>query len=546
MNKEDLLFIPLGGTGEIGMNLSLYHYQGKWLIIDCGAGFADEDMPGVDLVVADISFIVKNRHNLLGIVLTHAHEDHIGGIQFLWPQLQCPIYTTNFTANFLQTKLRALKQNIPIHIVDFGAKLQLGPFCLDFISMTHSIPEMNALAIHTDAGVVLHSGDWKFDSNPVTGALTDIEKLKSLGEKGVLALVCDSTNVFSPGKSGSESDLHEPFFNILKESNSLVAITLFASNVARINTIAEIAKQLNKHVVILGRSLINVVESAKKSGYLEDYVFLEAEAAKYYRRDQLILLCTGCQGDVLAATNKLATNQHPVFKLEPNDLFIFSAKIIPGNEKSISNIINKLVKMNVSVITEKTHTVHVSGHPYRGELEEMYNLVKPQFSIPVHGEHIHLYEHAKFAQEVCGVSKALIISDGDVIKLSSTGAELVEKVKSGFLCVDGNALQDPQGPVLKMRRKMQYSGIIIVILTMNQQHNLLKKPSILTFGYVDNTKLCDKISSKISKKLSNMDLNNRSELIKSTRSEVKKILKTEGNGKIPSIEIQIEKLSHYQ
>ncbi|AHX04883.1 ribonuclease J [Ehrlichia japonica] len=509
MNTDDLLFVPLGGVGQIGMNVNLYHLNGKWIIIDFGAGFADDNMPGIDMIVADISFIKKNKKNLLGIVLTHAHEDHIGGIQYLWNDLQCPIYATKFTAALLQAKLKEYSFEVNITEIDTTKRLNLGPFTLEFINLTHSIPEMNAIALHTDKGIVVHTGDWKLDDNPMIGPVSNTQRLKELGDEGVLALVCDSTNIFTKNKSGSEGDLEESLFNIIKNCNQKVAVSLFASNIARIHTITHIAERLDRKVVILGKSLIRITQAAQDSGYLQDIPeFININQANKLPRNQVLLLCTGCQGEALAATAKLANNSHALTKLEDGDTIIFSSKIIPGNEKRIYSVFNKFVNMGINVITEFMEHVHVSGHPSKNEVATMYSLVRPKLSIPVHGEYIHMYEHAKIAKQ-CNVDKAIIVHPGDVISL--TKKQKINSVKAGYFGVDGNFLHHPQGSVISMRKRMKDSGIIVITLVLNNKKELLKEPRIFAPGvldHFDSGAIIKKISSKISSELYSKKINN--------------------------------------
>ena len=537
MNTDDLLFVPLGGVGQIGMNVNLYHLNSKWIIIDFGAGFADDSMPGIDMIVADISFIKKNRKNLLGIVLTHAHEDHIGGIQYLWNDLQCPIYATKFTAALLQAKLKEYSFGINITEIDITKKLNLGPFTLEFINLTHSIPEMNAIALHTDKGTVVHTGDWKLDDNPIIGPVSNTQRLKELGDAGVLALVCDSTNIFTKNKSGSEGDLEESLFNIIKNCNQKVAISLFASNIARIQTITHIAERLNRKVTILGKSLIRITQAAQDSGYLQDIPeFININQANKLPRNQVLLLCTGCQGEALAATAKLANNSHALTKLEDGDTVIFSSKIIPGNEKRIYNVFNKFVNMGVSVITEFMEHVHVSGHPSKNEVATMYSLVRPKLSIPVHGEYIHMYEHAKIAKQ-CNVDKAIIVHPGDVISI--TKKQKINSVKAGYFGVDGNFLHHPQGSVISMRKRMKDSGIIVITLVLNNKKELLKEPRIFAPGvldYFDSGAIIKKISHKISSELYSKKINNIRQHVENI---VFNTLKHDVKNK-PFVEVQLE------
>ncbi|WP_339046341.1 ribonuclease J [Candidatus Mesenet endosymbiont of Agriotes lineatus] len=540
MDNNDFLFIPLGGVGEIGMNVSLYHYQGKWIMIDLGMGFAGSNMPGVDLIVADISFIAKKKENLLGIILTHAHEDHLGAIQYLWKDLGCPVFATNFTAAFLRSKLREFKLEdaVPINIVEQNESFILGPFDIEFINVTHSIPEANAIAIGTDAGKILHTGDWKFDSNPVIGATSNTERLKELGNQGLLAVVCDSTNAFTKTESQSESGVEDHIYNIIQECKQLVAVSLFASNVARIETICKIAKKLGRKVALLGKSLWRIVEVSQESGYLIDYEFLDAREASRFSRDKMLLLCTGCQGEPLAASSKLAQRTHPMFQIQKGDIIIFSSRMIPGNEQRIHNMFNSFVNMGVEVITEDTKHVHVSGHPVREELKIMYSLTKPKISIPVHGEYIHMHEHGKLAQE-CGVSKSIMVRPGDVIDL--VGAKKIDSVQFGYFGIDGKFLRNPDGDVMKMRRKMQNAGLVVVTVILNKKNKLLKDPVIFAPGVLDHQKdqgILRKVSKEVETAVLLKDLKKiRHKIRHSICSLLKRQLL-----KAPLIEIQIEQI----
>ncbi|KJV69558.1 ribonuclease J [Candidatus Neoehrlichia procyonis] len=537
-NPNNFLFVPLGGVGKIGMNVTLYHFQGKWIIVDLGAGFADSDiMPGINMIVADISFIKKRRKDLLGIILTHAHEDHIGAVQYLWEDLRCTVYATKFTATLLRAKLKEFSLEVPIKEVDTSKKLILDSFTIEFINMTHSIPEMHALAIHTSVGSILHTGDWKLDNSPIIGPTSNIEKLKQLGKNGLLAVVCDSTNIFTKGKSGSEGDLYDSLFNIIKNSTQRVAVSLFASNVARIYTFIKISQQLNRNVIILGKSLIRIIQVAKDSGYLNDIPdFIDETQAKKLPKNKVLYICTGCQGEPLAATAKLSTNSHKLAKLESGDTIIFSSKIIPGNDKRIYGVFNRFVNMNVKVITEFMDNVHVSGHPAREEIITMYSLTNPKLCIPVHGEYIHMYEHTKVAQE-CGIKNHIIPNPGDVIDIVL--GKKIDSVKSGYFGVDGNFFHHPEGKVMSMRRKMKNAGIIIVTLIMNKKNQLLKEPSIIAPGVLDEVEdkaLIQKITKKIGPKFHTSKMQNIKSYIKNI---ILNTLKYDIQNK-PVIEVQIE------
>ena len=480
------LFLPLGGVGKIGMNVALYHAHGKWIVVDLGAGFADSDiMPGVDMVVADISFIKDRRKDLLGIVLTHAHEDHMGAIPYLWDDLRCPVYATKFTASFLRSKLAQFSMEIPIKEVDPDETLELGPFSLEFVRMTHSIPEMHSIALHTDLGCVLHTGDWKLDSNPVVGSVSDTDKLKRLGDEGLLAVISDSTNIFTESVSGSEGSLYENILSVVENSKNRVAISLFASNVARICTLEKVARSSGRKVVVVGRSLERAISAAIDCGYLkDDGSFLDAREATRLPKSEILYLCTGCQGEPLAATARIADGSHPLATLESGDTAIFSSKIIPGNEKRIFRVFNKLVRLGVEVVTEFTRPVHVSGHPSRAEVRTLYSLTRPKMCLPVHGEYMHMYEHKKLAYE-CGVERCIVSSPGDVIDL--VRGETVGSVNSGVFGIDGSFLRDSGSSVLSARRKMRDAGIVVVTLLMNRENQLVKEPLVIAPGALDST-----------------------------------------------------------
>ena len=488
--KNDLLFLPLGGANEIGMNVNLYHLDGKWIMIDCGLGFA-QDIPGIDMMTADISFIKKNKKNLLGIVLTHIHEDHIGAVQYLWDQLEVPVYATNFAANFLRTKLEEfnLHKKVPIHIVDGTKDLDLDPFKIQFVGLTHSVPEMKALIIKTHKGNVLHTGDWKFDPDPVVGDVSEKELIKSYGDKGeILAMTCDSTNSLSPGHSRSEGELHDSLKKLIEGQKGYVGVASFASNLARIQTIAAIAKEVGRKVVLLGFSLRRLHEVGKKSGYFQgDYEFISDREVKNYKRNELLFICTGCQGEPMAATRKIATNNNRFVKFTKGDTMIFSSKIIPGNEKKIFELFSELSKKEVTVITEKDHFVHVSGHPYQEELKEMYALAQPKLAIPVHGEYIHTKAHCEIAENA-NIQKAIQSQNGSVIKIDKenpSNSKVVGFVESGYFGIDGRNLIDFNSPVIKERRKLQTSGIVTVSVVVNESLQILTKPSIQAIGSYD-------------------------------------------------------------
>ena len=487
---DDLLFLPLGGANEIGMNVNLYHLNGKWLMVDCGVGFA-YDIPGVDMMTADISFIKTHRHNLVGIILTHIHEDHMGAVQYLWEELRAPVYATNFGANFLRTKLEEFKldKKVPIHVIDGTRELDLNPFKIEFIGLTHSVPEMQALLIKTHKGNVLHTGDWKFDPNPIIGDISQKETIKAYGQRGeILAVVCDSTNAISPGHSRSEGELHESLKSLIVGRQGLVGVTTFASNIARIHTIARIAKEVGRKIVLAGFSLHRLYEVGKKSGYfLEEFDFISDREMKFFNKNEILVIATGCQGEPMAATRKIATDTHPTIRFTKGDLMIFSSKIIPGNEKKIFELFDELAKKQIDVMTEKDHFVHVSGHPSQEELREMYDLARPQVAIPVHGEFLHTKTHCEIAAD-CGVPRTLQVENGLVVKIDKDNplnSQKVGFVKSGYIGVDGKQLVDLKSEVLRERKKLQFGGVVYISFACDEALNILSKIRINCIGSYD-------------------------------------------------------------
>lgn len=488
---NDLLFLPLGGAGEIGMNLNLYGYgspeDAQWIMIDLGVTFADPSMPAVDVILPDPEFIVKHRDSLIAIVLTHAHEDHLGAVQYLWPQLRCPIYATPFTAAVLRRKLSEVPwaSEVPIHVVPLGATFDLGPFALELVTLTHSIPEPNAIAIRTDHGVVLHTGDWKFDPDPVIGDAPDAERLRELGDAGILAMVCDSTNVFTPGDSGSEGALRDSLARIIGNCPNRVAVACFASNVARLQTIAEAARDNGRDVVLAGRSLHRMVDAARETGYLsDDLVFLSEEDAGYLPRERCLIICTGSQGEPRAALWRIASEDHPRVTLDAGDTVIFSSRVIPGNEVSISRLQNKLASRNIHIITWKDDFVHVSGHPARDELIEMYQLARPKIAIPVHGETRHMIEHASLARE-CQVPETIVAENGSMVRIAAGRTEIIAHVPSGRLALEGNRLVSLDGELVRKRRQALYNGFVVATVILNARGDLQADPQISAIGLLE-------------------------------------------------------------
>ena len=423
MSKEELLFCPLGGSGEIGANMNLYAYgkenDHKWIIVDMGVSFADDSIPGVDLIMPDPGFIIDKKNDLLGIVLTHAHEDHIGAVAHIWPKLKCKIYATPFTATLLVEKFKEKKIDIVSHlkIVALNSKIKLGNFEIDFVTLTHSILEPNGLCIKTPLGTILHTGDWKIDPNPLIGGTIDEAKLKKIGDNGVSAMICDSTNIFSPGRAGSESEVRDSLLRIMELKTNRLLVTSFASNVARMESIFYCAKKTGRNICLVGRSMQRIYKAAKKCGYLKGLINpVEPREAKKIEKNKILYLATGSQGEPMGAMTRIVNGVHPEVFLESGDCVIFSSKIIPGNEKKLYQLQNLIVKNKIEIITEENAFVHVSGHPNRDDLKDMYKWVKPKCVIPVHGEHRHMVEHVSFAKEM-QVPKALLIENGDIIKI---------------------------------------------------------------------------------------------------------------------------------
>ena len=484
--NTDLAFLPLGGTGEIGMNLNLYRSGGKWLAVDCGMGFGGSENPEVDIMVPDPTYIAERRDQLVGLVITHAHEDHIGAVAWLWPQLRCPIYATPFAASVLRRKLgeARLLQDVKITVIQPGARFRLAPFDLQFIRMAHSIPESQALAIRTQAGLVLHTGDWKLDAEPLVGPPTDEAALRALGDEGVLAMVCDSTNAMVEGTSGSEGDVRRSLTDLIASLRGRIAVTCFASNVARVESIAMAARAAGRSVAIVGRSLRNLDGTARECGYLKGIApFLGEDDVADIHDDRLLMLITGSQGEPRSALARVAMDTHPRVELGEGDTVIFSSRVIPGNERAIGTVQDNLVRRGVKLLTDGDHLLHVSGHPARDELKRMYELVRPRFTVPVHGEWRHLSAHAALAQEL-GV-KPILIEDGDILSMSPGRPEVIDSAPVGRLVIDGNRLVPLQGGVMGARRRMLFNGVAIASLAVDEAGKVRGVPRLSAPGLFD-------------------------------------------------------------
>ena len=549
--KNNFLFIPLGGSSEIGINVNLYHLDGKWIMVDCGSGFADDNLPGVDMVVADLSFIEKHKDDLLGIIITHSHEDHLGAIQYLWGNLGCPIYTTEYTKNFLELKLAEYNfdSSFKINALEADARFDLGPFSIEITQLAHSAPEMQALMIRTRAGNILHTGDWKFDHTPVIGEKADEEKLKRFGDEGVLALVCDSTNVFNEGFSGSEGEVRDSLVDIISGCPEMVVVTTFASNLARLDSIMHAAQKAGRKIAMIGRSLHRVFEAARKSGYLQDISIIDEKSMSKHRRKELLVIATGCQGEPMAAAAKLSNNSHHTVKLAPKDTIIFSSKIIPGNEKKIFAMFNKFVKSGVEVITEKDHFVHVSGHPSIEELKKMYKLVRPKICIPVHGEPVHIHGQVKLAKSE-GIKHTIEVENGSVALLDHPNPSVIDKVETGYFAVDGNYLLPDNSIIFKIRRKLSQAGIVFVSLVVSTKAELLADPKITAPGLLDDNDdydLLQDMRDEIIEVHNNLKFQTGGkatpdQIEGAVRSTIKRLIKSEIS-KSPLIKIHVEEIA---
>jgi ribonuclease J len=485
---QELVFAPLGGVGEIGMNLSIYgvgdERRRTWLAVDLGVSFAaEEQLPGVDLILPDIRYLVEERKNIAGLVLTHAHEDHFGALLDLWPRLKLPIYATPFTAALLDAKCASEPgaPKIPMKIVALGSRFNVGPFDIELVTMAHSIPESNALIIRTAGGTVLHTGDWKIDPTPILGDRTDEKKLRALGEEGCLALVGDSTNAVREGRSPSEADVAKTITELVKSARGRVAVTTFASNVARLRTVAAAAKAADREVVVIGRAMDRIVQIARETGYLEGVQdFRPVDAYGYLPPNKVVALCTGSQGEPRAALSRIAEDQHPEVTFSAGDRVIYSARTIPGNEKAVGRVINLLIEQGIEVITDRTHLVHVSGHPRRAELEELIGWVKPKVVIPVHGEALHLQEHAALARR-CGVREVVQCRNGDLVQLSPQ-ARIIDEVPAGRIYKDGILLVDADARTVADRKRLSFAGAVSVALAITDKGEMVDDPSLDLIG----------------------------------------------------------------
>ncbi len=551
--KEELLFCPLGGSGEIGMNMNLFSYgkpeAQKWIIVDIGVTFADDSIPGIDLIYPDPGFIINKKKDLLGIVLTHAHEDHIGAIAHIWPKLKCKMYATPFTAALIKEKFKEKKIDIGknLKIVDLNGNIKLGPFKIEFITLTHSILEPNGLLIETPAGIVLHTGDWKVDPNPLIGNKIDQTKLKEIGNKGVLAMICDSTNVLSHGRAGSEADVRTNLLKLMSNLKKRIIVTSFASNVARMETIFYCAEKTKRQISLVGRSMHRIYKAAKQCGYLKNVISpIDAREAKKISREKIVYLCTGSQGEPMGAMMRIINYTHPDVFIEKEDTVIFSSKIIPGNEKKLYKLHNQLIKNQIDVISEETDFVHVSGHPNREDLRDMYDWVKPKSVIPVHGEHRHMAEHISFAKEM-QVPYPVQVENGDIVRLfPGQKPEVFDKAPVGRLYVDGIISVNEDSQSIRERKNLANNGYLEVTILINGKGKLFKKP-LLSFKGLPIEEAQDffyDLEDEIENISRTFSLNNKkqeSNLIEALKISCRKIVK-EKTGKKPYTNINLVRI----
>jgi ribonuclease J len=486
MDTEDLSFLPLGGTGEIGMNLNLYRCDGKWLAVDCGIGFGGAAHPEVDVMMPDPGFISGRRDQLLGLIITHAHEDHIGAVAWLWPRLRCPVYATPFAATVLTRKLAevGLLNQVRVNVVPPGGEINLKPFAVRMIRMAHSIPEAQALVIDTPYGTILHTGDWKLDATPLIGPPTDEAALAALASKPVLAMICDSTNAMVEGHSGSEQDVRQVLTALIRDLRGRVAVTCFASNVARLESIAKAGLAAGRSPVLVGRSLRNIDAAARENGYLKSLPpFLREDDVDDLPDDNVLILITGSQGEARAALARVAMDTHPRVALGEGDTVIFSSRQIPGNERAIVTVQDNLVRRGVNVMTDADHAVHVSGHPARDELRRLYRLVKPRYAVPVHGEWRHLTAHAALAKEEG--ARPILMEDGDILNLAPGTVEVVDSAPTGRLVLDENRLIPLQGEVMNARRRLLYNGVVVASVAVDRDGRVVGEARLSAPGLLE-------------------------------------------------------------
>jgi ribonuclease J len=537
MDDSEIVFCPLGGSGEIGANMNLYGFgklpNRKWLVVDCGVTFAEDSIPGVDLIIPDPDFIYQYKKNCLGIIITHGHEDHIGALVHIWPGLKTDIYATPFTALLIKEKFREKKINIEdyLKIIPLNGIIDLDFLKINYVSLTHSILEPNALLIEFNNKNIFHTGDWKCDLDPMLGSKIDEKKLREIGDKKILAMICDSTNIFTEGRSGSERDVRDSMLNIFEQQKNRILVTIFASNAARMQTAFYCAKKTNRIISLVGRSMHRIYNTAKACGYFNDLQPpLDPRDARKIPRDKIVYLCTGSQGEPRGAMSRIANDDHPDVDIVQDDTVIFSSRIIPGNEKKLFKIHNQLVRKGINVVSEENAFIHVSGHPGREEMSDMYDWIRPEISVPVHGEHRHLKEHYEFAKSK-QVKNPTIIENGDVLRLFPGKPEIIDKVNSGKLLVDGNKLIDEESIFLKERKNISHNGFLDVSLLISKKGVLDRSPIVNLKGlpFVDNelNEIRYEIEDRIFDICKSFSLNNRKQevnLIDNLKNSLRKII----------------------
>ncbi len=543
-HPDELVFVALGGAGEIGMNLNLYGYRGSWLMIDCGVSFADDTMPGLEVFMPDPGFIIERRDRLAGIVATHAHEDHIGAIPYLWPRFGGTVYATPFTAAVLRRKLieAGLEGEVPIVEVPMSGKFTVGPFELELITLTHSIPEPNAVVLRTPAGTVLHTGDWKLDPDPLVGPTADEAALRRIGDEGVLAMVCDSTNALRPGEAGSEAEVGRSLVDLVGRCRQRVAVACFATNVARLRSIAAAAAAHDRQVALIGRSLWRIEQAARETGYLEGVpAFLAEDEAPYLPRNKVLYIVTGSQGEPRSALARIARDEHRHVVLEAGDAVIFSSRIIPGNERAIGRLHNKLAGLGIEILTEQDHFVHVSGHPARDELLRMYQMVRPRIAVPVHGEMRHLRAHAKLAEE-CQVAQAILAVNGDMVRLGPAPAAVIARVPVGRWAADGKQILRLDGEAWKNRQRMTYNGAAAATVVLDHKGDLLAPPRVTVQGLGETgAGFFAELGSVVEKAVAGLAARERREdgaVGEAVRLAIRRALKA-SHGKRPATEVHV-------
>ncbi len=551
--KEELIFCPLGGSGEIGMNMNLFAYgkpdNQKWIIVDIGVTFADDSIPGIDLIYPDPGFIIDKKEDLLGIILTHAHEDHIGAIAHIWPKLKCKIYATPFTSVLITEKFKEKKIDISgyLKIVELNSTLNIEPFKIEFVTLTHSILEPNGLKIETPVGSILHTGDWKCDPDPLIGQNINSKRLQEIGKEGVITMICDSTNVFSAGRAGSELDVRRNMLKVTERLNKRIIITSFASNVARMETAFYCAEKTGRQIALVGRSMHRIYKAAKQCGYLNNVIEpLDARDAKNISRDKILYLCTGSQGEPMGAMMRISNYSHPDIYIEKGDAVIFSSKIIPGNEKKLYKLHNQLVKEGIEVISEESEYIHVSGHPNREDLRDMYNWIKPKSVIPVHGEHRHMLEHINFAKEM-QVPYPIKVENGDIVRLyPGKKPEVYDKAPSGKIYVDGSISVEEDSQSIKERKNVSANGFIEATILITPKGNIHNRPLITFRGLpiYEKEEFQNGLEDEIDKTIKTFSLNNKKQennLVDALKSTCRKFTKLK-TGKRPLANINLVRI----